>query len=338
MFAGYRRIALAMLIAFGFMPGAQAVTGEQLAAKTKVASIGQFAPRATLDTVDGRSIDLGEFYGHRPVYLKFWATWCIPCREQMPHFEHAQQQYGKDMAVVAINLGLNDDVDDVRRFLQNVHLTMPVAIDSAGQLAETFGVVVTPMHVLIDADGKVAYVGHEAGKELDAALDAVAHSQPHANLQRAVRQSENRQRPVGVGDQAPPLPNTTEARQVSVIEFTMTSCESYLKDSRPAVSAACRNSRLAISKSYAASTTAPAKSNWIAVASRVWTTDQDLESYRAKYGVAHPVILDTSGELFRRYGIRQVPTVVIVGADGVIRERFEGYGPELDAALERVAH
>ena len=89
-----------------------------------------------------------------------------------------------------------------------------------------------------------------------------------------------------------------------------------------------------MSRSYA--TTASARYKWIAVASRVWTADQDLESYRAEYAVAHPVILDTSGDLFRRYGIRQVPTVVIVGADGVIRERFEGYGPELDAALARV--
>jgi thiol-disulfide isomerase/thioredoxin len=61
-----------------------------------------------LRTIDGEVIDLGGLYGKKAVYLKFWATWCVPCREQMPHFERVYQTAGRDLAVVAVDIGLND--------------------------------------------------------------------------------------------------------------------------------------------------------------------------------------------------------------------------------------
>ena len=50
--------------------------------------IGLAGPDLALKTIDGKTIDLAKLYGRKPVYLKFWATWCVPCREQMPGFEH----------------------------------------------------------------------------------------------------------------------------------------------------------------------------------------------------------------------------------------------------------
>ena len=172
-----RWAAASLWLSLSAVATAQAATGEELA-RTHAASPGQLAPDATLDTVDGKRIELGEFYGRKPVYLKFWATWCVPCRRQMPHFEAAWQRYHERIAVVAVNLGLNDDVGDVREYLDKTKLSMPVAIDSGGDLATAFGVVVTPLHVLIDADGRIAYVGHEAGTDLDRALDALSRSTP----------------------------------------------------------------------------------------------------------------------------------------------------------------
>src|SRR5882757_8210863 len=49
--------------------------------------VGALAPVMALKTLDGDTIDLAKLYGAKPVYLKFWATWCIPCREQMPKFK-----------------------------------------------------------------------------------------------------------------------------------------------------------------------------------------------------------------------------------------------------------
>jgi thiol-disulfide isomerase/thioredoxin len=102
------RMLLKLSIAIGFSAAlsplfaAWSATGEDMAARTGAVSIGQAAPAATLDTVDGKSIELGDFYGRKPVYLKFWATWCVPCQQQMPHFEESWQRYGKSIAVVAV--------------------------------------------------------------------------------------------------------------------------------------------------------------------------------------------------------------------------------------------
>ncbi len=65
---------------------AKAPSPEDVAETAGAPLIGKYAPSITLKTIDGKSIDLAEFYGKKPVYLKFWATWCVPCRQQMPHF------------------------------------------------------------------------------------------------------------------------------------------------------------------------------------------------------------------------------------------------------------
>jgi thiol-disulfide isomerase/thioredoxin len=337
-----------LLTALAVGQTAHAVTGEELASQTRKATVGQLAPEGLLTTVDGKTIDLNEFYGHRPVYLKFWATWCVPCREQMPHFQHAFERYKDRVAVVAVNLGLNDDADDVRRYLKQIALPMPVAIDSAGELASAFGVVVTPMHVLIDADGRVVYVGHEAGKELDAALEKLAQSQPQQKSRNAKRPQMAGHGLLKAGDTAPEfsvaIDGTVNRWSLSssrsgkttgkpvVISFITSWCESYLKDSKPTASASCRQTRELISRTAAAGN----RVNWIVIAERVWSTPADIADYRSRYSVQQSVGMDATGEIFRKYGIREVPTVVIVGADGKIQERFDGFSPQLEAALIRL--
>jgi quercetin dioxygenase-like cupin family protein len=78
---------------------------------------------------------------------------------------------------------------------------------------------------------------------------------------------------------------------------------------------------------------APEQASWRVVASRVWATESDVEAYRKKHQLAYPVMLDASGELFRLFAIKEVPTVLIVEADGTIRRRFDGFSTELAGAL-----
>ncbi len=323
-----------------WVAAAHAATGEEMAGRTRAASVGQLAPAATLDTVDGKRIELGDFYGRKPVYLKFWATWCVPCRQQMPHFEAAWQRYHESVAIVAVNLGLNDDVNDVREFLDKTKLSMPVAIDSAGDLAAAFGVVVTPLHVLIDADGRIADVGHEAGADLDRALDELSRSKPQSKVASSGRAQIVAHARAAVGAKAPAFTVQSAGRawtftpgkmgKPTVLAFITPWCESYLKDSRPEVSTSCRKAREALSHAYRA---APAQASWIAVASRVWSTEADLPAYQKQLQVEYPVALDATGEVFRLFGIKEVPTVVIVDADGTLRNRFDGFSPDLAGAL-----
>lgn len=68
-------------------PPAKISEGEGRAAATRALLVGHRAPAATLPLLDGGSVALAELAGRKPVYLKFWATWCKPCRKQMPHLE-----------------------------------------------------------------------------------------------------------------------------------------------------------------------------------------------------------------------------------------------------------
>src|ERR1700753_172636 len=145
--------------------------GQQRAEAAGHRLISSPAPRMVLKTIDGDTIDLGKLYGKKAVYLKFWATWCVPCREQMPHFEKMFESRGSDLEVIAVNAGFNDSVEDVREYRKRLGIRMPIVIDD-GTLGAALNLRVTPQHVVIGKDGRVQYVGHLANEQLDAALVA----------------------------------------------------------------------------------------------------------------------------------------------------------------------
>ena len=156
-------------------PVAAETTGQERAEAAGKGLVGSPAPRAVVKTIDGDTIDLGALYGKKAVYLKFWATWCVPCRQQMPHFEHTYETAGPDLAVIAIDVGFNESLQQIQRYRRAVGITMPIILDD-GQLGGAFNLRVTPQHIVIGRDGRIQYVGHLADARLDAAL--VAARQP----------------------------------------------------------------------------------------------------------------------------------------------------------------
>jgi thiol-disulfide isomerase/thioredoxin len=312
-------------------------TGQQRAQTAGRAILGAPAPRLVLTTIDGDAIDLGALYGKKAVYLKFWATWCVPCREQMPHFEHTYQAAGADMAVIAIDVGFNDSIDAIRDYRKKLAITMPIVFDD-GSLAAAFHLRVTPTHVVIGRDGRILYVGHLADKELDAALTAARA--PAAGGPHAAAMANNDPPPIGVGD---PLPKrslrTLDGRrfdfQGGAAQHTLTAlvflspwCESYLATTRPEVAVNCRNMRMQVS-----ALDKDPHVRWLGIASGLWANSEDLRHYRAQYKVTIPLTLDASGEVFRTFRVNDVPTILIADADGRIVRRIEGSASQDAAAL-----
>src|SRR5215471_4910745 len=110
-------ITFAALLVMSTVPTiatAKQLNGPERALAAGEGFVGSLAPKMVVKTIDGEQIDLGSLYGKKAVYLKFWATWCQPCREQMPHFEHIYQSAGPDLAVIAVNIGVDDTVEDVK--------------------------------------------------------------------------------------------------------------------------------------------------------------------------------------------------------------------------------
>ena len=154
----FKSLITALLVSLSTVPAhaGEAGSGASRAKLAGKALIGQPGPAAILQTIDGQRIDLASYYGKKPVYLKFWATWCVPCREQMPAFEKAFQQYGDKLAVVAVNAGYSDTETEVKSYRAQHGLHMPIVIDD-GSLAASLNLRVTPQHIVIGRDGRIQH-------------------------------------------------------------------------------------------------------------------------------------------------------------------------------------
>jgi peroxiredoxin len=321
-----RNLALASLL-LGTTAGAE-ITGQQRAEAAGRVILGAPAPRVVVKTIDGDTIDLGSLYGKKAVYVKFWATWCVPCRQQMPHFQHTYETAGPDLAVIAVNVGFNDSVEAIRKYQKQLGITMPIVFDGDAALAGAFNVRVTPQHIVIGRDGRILYVGHLADESLDAALVAArAPGADGAHGGAAVRQALAQT--YRTGDSLPKATvRTLDGRAFNfrqqglkgptVFVFLSPWCESYLETSRPEVSANCRAAREQVS-----SLSRNPRIRWLGVASGLWATPGDLQDYRKKYAIGIPLSLDESGRLFREFGVNNTPVMIVADAKGTIIRRIE---------------
>jgi thiol-disulfide isomerase/thioredoxin len=302
--------------------------------------VGMPGPSIALRSIDGGTIDIVHTYGKKPVYLKLWATYCIPCRAQMPGFEKIYETYGDRMQVVAIDAGIGDDAAKVRAFAKTAGLRMPVAIDD-GSLGAWLKMEATPFHVLIGRDGRIAYAGHQDGPPLDAAIQRVLAGAAAASPIEAARVSSVAT--LKPGDRVPDLrlrgPDDTPVRfpgdaggKPSAILFTATWCESYLKDTEPDTVQACRQAR------EQADQLAPTGSvRLLGVVAHLWTTPKALGAYETRMKTRVPMAVDTEGEAFRLFGIERLPAVALIGADGrLVRVLDLGEG-DLRTAVEKLS-
>jgi thiol-disulfide isomerase/thioredoxin len=315
-----------------------APTGQERAENAGKGLVGSAAPRMVLKTIDGQQIDLGSLYGKKAVYLKFWATWCVPCREQMPHFERTFESAGPDLAVIAINIGFNDTLADVKDYRSKLGIKMPIVIDD-GSLAEAFNLKVTPQHVIIGRDGRIEYVGHLANERLDSALVA-------ARTASSAAAGAGSAAPIDthgygkIGDRLPEISVTTlddrqfqlrpaAPKQRTVLVFLSPWCESYLATSRPGLAADCRDVREKVD-----ALAGKMSARWLGIASGLWASRGELAAYRDKHKVSIALTLDDSGSLFRKFRVMSVPTVLIADENGKIVQRLEGHAANAPSALE----
>jgi len=322
-----RNLAVVASLLLGATTGAE-ITGQQRAEAAGHDLLGTPAPRLVVKTIDGDSIDLGSLYGKKAVYLKFWATWCVPCRQQMPHFQHIYETAGPDLAVIAINVGFNDSVEAIRKYQKQLGITMPIVFDGDAALAVAFNVRVTPQHIVIGRDGRIQYVGHLADERLDAALIAArAPGTDAAHGAAAARQALAQT--YRTGDSLPKASvRTLDGREFhfqqqglagpTVFVFLSPWCESYLETSRPQVSANCRAAREQVN-----SLSRNPHVRWLGVASGLWATSEDLQDYQKKYAIGIPLSLDESGKMFREFGVNNTPVMIVADAKGTIIQRIE---------------
>lgn len=120
--------------------------------------VGEAAPDFTLMTLDGRPVAGTDFTGEKPLMLVFWATWCPVCKEEIPRINRMAADFGpKGLAVLAVNVGVNDSAAKAMAYRDKYGLDYPVAFDGGSKVTRAFGVVGTPTIMIMDKSGIVRF-------------------------------------------------------------------------------------------------------------------------------------------------------------------------------------
>ena len=114
------------------------------------------APDFTLRTMDGPNLRLQEQRG-RVVLVNFWATWCGPCRQEMPHMNRLYEKY-RASGFVLLGVNVDEDPHNAASVAAKLGVKFPVLLDTDKKVSRLYDLVTMPSTVLIDRDGRVRYV------------------------------------------------------------------------------------------------------------------------------------------------------------------------------------
>ena len=141
---------------------------------------GKPAPDFALKNLDDQQIALNDKdLKGKVLVLDFWATWCGPCREGLPHVQKVYKEF-KDKGLQAYALNLKEPKDKARQFVDETKLSVPVLLDIEGKTAEAYSVTGIPQTVVIGRDGLVKNVfigtGPDSEEKLHAAVEAAVNA------------------------------------------------------------------------------------------------------------------------------------------------------------------
>lgn len=250
---------------------------------------------------DNNEVTLADFDVNKPYYLKFWASWCQPCMEQMPHLKHTMETYSDSLNVVSVNIALSETDDDITQVLKKFGFSNPVFKDSHGHLRKALKFAGTPYHVLVNTQGNVVYTTHEANEDLDRKIALLARANDQALPVIDLHSGSDNQFTLNT------FTDNQADKKGTVIMFTATWCDWYLADTRPHISQQCIDSQNA----YQQIADSFNEYEWSVVVSHLWTDESALSEFRDRYQIATPMAIDTQGDAFFALNVSKFPLFVV---------------------------
>jgi thiol-disulfide isomerase/thioredoxin len=158
-------------VAYKPQPSASEVADLSQQFRASVEWVGKVAPDFELDLLDGQRFRLADHIGREVIVLNFFATWCGPCRGEMPELSRiAEQSHGKPFVMLGIDAEEKHDL--VATFVRDMKLKFPVGIDDSGKIIKRVGVSGYPTTIVVGPDGKIELYQSGAISNADVAFSA----------------------------------------------------------------------------------------------------------------------------------------------------------------------
>jgi len=124
-----------------------------------------FAPDFTLENLDGTNLRLTELRG-QVVLVNFWASWCGPCRQEMPVLDRLHQRYN-DAGFTVLGINVEGEAASARAIVAKSGVTFPILVDAEQKISKLYDLKAMPSTVILDRDGKIRFVhrGFKPGDE-----------------------------------------------------------------------------------------------------------------------------------------------------------------------------
>ena len=137
-----------------------------LASAARALDEGDAAPAFSTNTLDGQPIGLAGLRG-KVVLIDFWASWCAPCKEEMPVLEKLWRKY-RDQGLVVVGVSVDNELPNAKTFIGQVKVTFPIVHDAKHTIADRYAPPRMPTSLIVDKTGKIRFV-HGGFRKQDAA-------------------------------------------------------------------------------------------------------------------------------------------------------------------------
>jgi peroxiredoxin len=147
-----------LLLCVGLIWFSRVPEGSNISAVIVAPKEGFMAPDFTLPTLEGESITLSDLNGSA-ILINIWASWCPPCRAEMPAMQSIYEKYHDDgFIILAVNATNQDSLPSVNQFIQSNQLTFPVLLDTDGKVSTSYQLLSLPTSLFVDKNGIVQEV------------------------------------------------------------------------------------------------------------------------------------------------------------------------------------
>ena len=134
-------------------------------AETDAAELKEVAPDFTLKSMGGKNLKLSEMAGN-VVLINFWASWCGPCREEMPLLNALHNKY-EPLGFMVLGVNVEENPANAEGFLKNFPVDFPILLDDSNKVSKQYKVIAMPTTVVVDRDGNMRFLhqGYKSGDE-----------------------------------------------------------------------------------------------------------------------------------------------------------------------------